>query len=520
MSEQKNVTRREFLKGMAVAGAMAATAGTLAGCQQAASGPVPERWDREADVVIIGAGGTGIVAAIEARNAGASVLVLEKADRVGGTTSLSGGVIQASATEFQKAAGVEGDTPEAHYQFWMTASEGYADPDLVKVLAENAPGNIQWLVEQGLTYVSVYGVNPIPYVPPSINVARIHVPGGAGTQAKAGTGRIHVEILYNVAKSKGAVFLLGTSAKALIRDPEKGVVGVKVESGGKEQYIKAKRGVVLATSSFDHNKQMAMAFSPQQLWELETGICATAPTNTGDGIKMAMEIGADLAGMGGTIGVPATPIGSLLQAGMPEVPGIWVNKYGQRFVNESAHYAYVMRAVFHQEEHIAWAVFDENVRKLGGAALGGILGAWSDDLGPEIASGKVKAGNTPRELAQAIGVNGAALEATLTKWNEDVRKGQDTLFGKQVCLAPLETPPFYATRVTSWNLGSCGGVRINTKAQVLDVWGQPIPRLYAGGMVAGGCIGPYYPGSGTAVATTVCFGRIAGQNAAKEESWG
>jgi len=515
MTEEKErpikVSRRDFVKGAAVGAGLLTGAGALASCGTAAAPAapgMPAKWDKEADVVIVGAGGTGIVAAIEAADGGASVVVLEKAAIVGGTTSLSGAVIQASNTEFQRAAGVEGDTPERHYQYWITAAEGQADPDLVKVLADNAPSNIQWLVDQGVEYAGVYGVDPIPYMDPELMVSRIHIPGPPGSQPAPGAGeQYHIRILYQVAQDKGAEFLLETPATGLVRDPEKGVLGVKAESGGEEMYVKANKAVILATSSFDHNEEMARAFSLQQLWAMEKGIVATVPTDTGDGIKMAMEIGADLAGMGGTIGVPSPGIGGAA------APGIWVNKYGQRFVNEAAHYAFASRAVFNQEQHLAWVIFDEKVKEQGGAPLG-----WSDDLSEEIASGVVKTGPLSA-LAQLLGLNGAELEATVEKWNEDVAGGEDTLFGKAAGLQAIDQGPYYAAQMMEWNLGSHGGVRINTSAQVLDVHGEVIPRLYAGGMVAGGIVGPYYPGSGTAICSTVCFGRIAAQKASAEEAW-
>ncbi len=506
------MSRRDFVKGAAIGAGLLTGASALAGCGTAAApaaSGIPDQWDKEADVVIIGGGGTGIVAAIEAAEAGSSVLVLEKAAVVGGTTSLSGAVIQAAGTEFQRAAGIEGDTPEKHYQYWITAAEGQADPELVRVLAENAPANIQWLVDHGVEYAGVYPVDPIPTVPEELMAARIHIPGPAGSQPAAGAGeQYHISILYPVAQDKGAEFMLETTVTGLVRDPEKGVIGVKAESDGEEIYVKANKGVILATSSFDHNEEMARAFSLQQLWAMEKGLVATVPTDTGDGIKMAMEIGADLAGMGGTIGVPSPGIGGAA------APGIWVNKYGQRFVNEAAHYAFKSRAVFNQEEHIAWAIFDEKIKAQGGTALG-----WSEDLSEEIASGVVKTGDTLMALAAAIGVNGGELEATVEKWNEDVADGEDTLFHTATGLQAIDQGPYYAAQMYEWNLGSHGGVRINTNAQVMDVHGEVIARLFAGGMAAGGIVGPYYPGSGTAVATTVCFGRIAAQGAAAEEAW-
>jgi urocanate reductase len=513
---ETRISRREFIKGAALVGATAAGSTLLAGCGAQPSTGV--QWGRETDIVIVGAGGAGIVAAIEARDAGASVTVFDKAPAVGGTTSLSGAVIQAAGTQFQQAEGITGDTPEKHYQYWLQASEGIATPELVRLMADSAPGAIEWLVSQGVTYVSVYGVDPIPYISPDLMIPRIHVPGGRGETAAPGTGAVHIEILYGVAQEKGAEFLMESPVTALIHDPESGaVLGVKAQISGTDTYVKAKRAVILTSGGIDHNQEMARAFSPQQLWALTTGACLCAPTNTGDGVKMGMDLGADLAGLGGTIGVPFTSVGiAALNQALSPVPGIWVNKYGQRFVNEADHYAYVMRAAFDQEEHIAWAIFDENVRALGGTVIGGLWGAWSEDLSEEIASGKVKTGDTPAALARVIDVNPGGLEATLAMWNEDAAAGTDSLFHKDVGVQPFDLGPYYATQVTEANLGTCGGLKINENAHVIHVNGNPIPRLYAAGMVAGGFIGPYYPGSGTAICSTVVFGRIAAQQAAAE----
>ena len=208
MTEEKErpikVSRRDFVKGAAVGAGLLTGAGALASCGTAAAPTapgIPAEWDKEADVVIVGAGGTAIVAAIEAADAGSSVVVLEKAAIVGGTTSLSGAVIQASNTDIQRAAGVEGDTPERHYEYWITASEGQADPELVRVLADNAPGNIQWLMDQGVEYAGVTGVGPIPYIDPNLMVKRIHTPGPPGSQPAIGAAeQYHVQILHKVAQ--------------------------------------------------------------------------------------------------------------------------------------------------------------------------------------------------------------------------------------------------------------------------------------------------------------------------------
>jgi fumarate reductase flavoprotein subunit len=325
--------------------------------------------------------------------------------------------------------------------------------------------------------------------------------------------------MYRNAKKIGVKILMETAVKALIHDPTKGVVGVQAQAEKEKIHGFAKKAVIIASGGYDHNRKMARAFSPQQLWALETGRCYAAPTNTGDGIRIAMAVGADLADMGGVIGLVNHAIGiGPLMPGQSVVPGVFVNKYGQRFVNESGHYAYVMRSVFSQEDHIAWAIFDEKVRKMGGKALGGELAKFSDDLEKELAEWLFKKSNTLKGLAEAIGVNAEQFEMTLNKYNKDMAAGKDSLFHKKIGLQTIDTPPFFAIQVREISLGTCGGIKINTNAQAIDVNGAPIPGLYAAGMTAGGFTGPYYPGSGTALTANITFGRIAGTQAAMQTS--
>lgn len=507
-ADDSGISRRNLLKGAAFGAAGLAITGALVGCDsQSELESSPQEWDQEADVVIIGAGGTGVVAAIEAASAGASVIVLEKAATAGGSTILSGGCVEAAGTSVQQANGISDDTADRQYQFWIESGEGLSDPDLVRVMADSSANNIEWLMGQGIEYHSLIGVAPIAYVDPDLFELRNHVPGPEGSQAEnGGSAKHYFPILLESAQNKGVEFLLDTPAVALVSDVGQGVVGVKAESNGEEISIKARKGVVLATSSYDRNEEMCRAFSPQQLWALETGQPISCITNTGDGIKMAMEIGADLAGIGGTIGMPLPSVGQAL------APGIWVNKHGQRFINEASHYAYASRTVFAQEEHLAWAIFDDRTMQESGADLG-----LTEAEGEEHNPGTMVKANTLKELAELVGLNAKGLESSVAAWNQDVANGEDTLFAKEDGLQVIERGPFYAARLYESSMGALGGVRINPLAQVIDVHGQVIPRLYAGGQVAGGIMGPYYNYSGGGVGLTVCFGRIAGQNVAAEE---
>lgn len=500
-------TRRLFTRRLLASTAAASMSPLLAACSTTEPDHDDDdiEWDEEFDVIIIGAGGAGMVAAIEATDAGASVLMLEKTDITGGNTVLSGGLIQAAGTSFQEAAGVSGDTPAKHRAYYEQAGEGVPEPELLEVLTNDAPAAIEFMVGLGLDYLTVYGVDPIPYVDEELMVPRIHVPG---SEPEVGGGATQFMVLQTSAEQRGVEIRTSSPVLALLESEDEGVVGVHAEVNGKPTYIRARRAVILATGGFDRNPELARSLSPQLLWELETGTPFTAPSNTGDGLLMGMAMGADLAGLGGTIGYPA------VRPGTGTVPGIWINRYGQRFVNEGSHYAYAIRAVYDQEQHLAWAVFDQNVADMGGAALGGLGVAWSDDLSAEIASGKLETGATLEELAAAIDVDANELVRTMAQWNEAALAGEDHLFNRSEGLVALDTGPYYATRVVSANLGSCGGLRIDTDCRVIDVDQDPIPGLFAAGMVAGGFIGPYYPGSGTALLATVVFGRIAGKQAA------
>ncbi len=511
-NEQDKLSRRKFL-GVGAVGATAVVTAGISGCDNNTDEACSDRdasldneceqeqvsWDETFDVVVVGAGGAGLVAAIEASQAGASVLVLEKTSKIGGSTAMSGGVIQASDTEIQSSFGITGDTSEKHSQYWIEAGEGMVNPDLVTLLANNSGKDIKWLADLGVSFNRVYGVDPIPYIDPDLMMARLHV--------VAGKGGAYISTLKSAAEEAGSDIRTDIQVISLVQDANKETVGVKALVDENDTYFKADKGVILASGGFDRNDEMAQSYSPQLYLDLQDKKMISPKNNTGDGIKMGMTIGADLAGMGGTIVHFAGTAGRRSDTQL-EIPGIWVNKYGQRFVNEASHYGYACRAVFSQEEHIAWSIFDENAKEIGGLTI----------TDTQIETGVAKIADTMEELALAIGVNAYQLVTTINKWNDDMAQGgEDTLFGKAVCLQPLNTPPFYARRVERFNIGSCGGLKINTDAQVLDMDGTVLKRLYAAGMVSGGFIGPYYPGSGTAVTATLVFGRIAGQQAAQEK---
>ncbi|MBF7096774.1 FAD-dependent oxidoreductase [Alkalibacter mobilis] len=508
--EKKGVSRRDFIKGAAVGTIGVATMGIFGACSQEGSGNTTKdiKWDKETEVLVVGAGGTGVAAAAQASIDGAAVLILEKAGIAGGTTNYSGGVMQAAGTEFQKnLTSFKNDTAENHFQLWLRAGEGLVDEELVKDLAYGAADHISWLSGLGLNFTSVYGHCNIPYVDKNLFADRIHVYEGGGGH---GGGVPLVQAMLNTALDKGAVIEYETEVTDLIANDDGEVIGVVANQGGKALNIKAKKGVILAAAGVDNNKEMAKELAPQQYWSLNNGVPLCAETDTGDGIRMAMEIGAAVCGFGGTIDF-CGKTGAATDNRVPMFPSFIVNKQGRRFVSEDATYAFHYRAIFQQESQFGaptYMIFGES-------SLSDEFARWTtESLEKDIADGVVIKGATIEELAQKIDVDAVNLAATLSTWNSDANSGSDNQFDRETGIKPI-SGPFYAYKNVAFNLGAIGGVKINTDAQAIDTDGEIIPRLYAGGLNAGGWLGPYYPGSGTAIIGTVHWGRKAGAHAAK-----
>lgn len=522
---EQPVSRRGFLAGAAAVTALAAAG--LSGCSPSSaeqgSSSADGQWDREADVVICGGGGTGLAAAIESARAGASTLVLEKSDHVGGTTALSGGMIMAPHAEYEKRfKGYDGeDSPDKLYEYYMAADAaggGVVDPDLVRDYCNGTLDNLAWCEEQGIEYVNCFEVKPVPGVPAELTAPpRIMIPGDGttGTESAAGTGRVHTEPLYKAATEAGAEFEFKAEVIELVRDDGEGIVGVIVETREGRQRVKAKRGVVLATGGYEHNEEMAKAFSPWQYDStfVKRNLCLSQETNTGDGHRMGVQVGAQLTCMGATMDNPTSPAIGRDPGGSTGGPvaGIAVNAYGARFCDEWTTYPYFVYKAYQQDDHNAWLVFDQT-------AFDAVLD--DETAQPLIDAGALFKADTVREAAEAAGINATGLEATVAAWNADMESaGSDTVFGKTEAVGPIVTPPFYIAFNTCANLGTLGGLKINVDAQVLDWDNEPIPRLFAGGMCSGGWIGAWYPGSGTAVGGTVHWGRKSGKNAAALEPW-
>lgn len=506
--EVGSLERRDFFKGAAVGAAGLAAFG-LAGCAENAAGNTAEAettdaltWDREVDVVVVGSGGSGLSAAVAASAEGANTLVLEKNGWMGGTTYLSAAITQAAGTTFQKElTEYQDDTPEKHFEFYMKLGEGWVDEELVRDLAYGAPDVIQWYIDDlGLTIPAMSGQSHVPYAEDTYAI-RIHRPDGEGPGL--------IGAMQKLAESQGAVIELDSEVTKLIVDADGVVAGVEVTTEDGVSTVKANKGVVLATSNIDHNEEMAKQFCPQQVWAMSLADVLCCPTNTGDGIRMGMEIGADITNFGS--GMDAI-LDLKLTSGQPIWGLLFVNKAGSRYVCEDAHYAYKTRMQFQMEkstDHPCYAVWGEsnleNCRP------------WdATTIQDAINEGIVISASSIEELAAAIGVNASGLQNTINHWNEGAAvTGVDEEYGRISGFEKIEGPTYYANRMRPEIMGPCGGLKIDVETHVLRPDGSPIPHLYAAGLCTGGWVGPFYPGSGTAMASNGHFGRKAGRNAAK-----
>ncbi len=510
-----NLSRRGFITSAAI-GAAAVAGGVLTGCSSSSSSSSAAniKWAEETDVIVCGAGGTGLAASCAAAEAGAQVLCLEEQSQSGGTTALSGGVFQAAGTEWQKEfTSFQNDTPAIHARCYVKQAEGIGEEDLITTLCDAAPDDLKWLESIGTEWTSVYGNCHVPYCDAeNLHADRIHVYKGGGA---AGGGKIVTDLETAAAQNLGVTFEYDVTVESLITDGDNGIIGVVAKKDGSDVNIKAKRGVVLGLGGIDRNEDLAKALNQQQYWDLTTQKSYIATTATGDGIRMGLEVGAALATVGGCIDYDLAT-GNATTNAVAQIPCIFVNANGKRFVCEDATYAYTYRAIFQQATQLdgdTWMVLDQSMVEQK-------LGPWYSDIDSAVAKGTLLTADTYESLAEAMGVPAQTLAQTMNDWNANIAQtGEDLDWHRNTQLIQLDKPPYYAYKNVSANLGSLGGLKINVDAQVISLSGDPIPHLFSGGMNSGGWYGLYYPGSGTSLTGGLAWGRIAGANAASTTSW-
>ncbi|NLG87526.1 MAG: flavocytochrome c [Firmicutes bacterium] len=442
--------------------------------------------EMSADIVVIGAGGAGLTAAVTAKQAGADVIVLEKMPMVGGNTLRATGGLNAAGTKYQELAGIK-DSPDIHYEDTMKGGKNENIPELVRTLVDNANDALEWLNGLGanLIHVSLSGGSTNP---------RSHAPEGG-----AAVGPAIVRTLEKAVEDQGIEVLTETEATEILTDEKGQISGVKAVSKEKGELVIKAKAVIVATGGFGANQDMVVQYQPK----LKGFATTNHPGATGDGIKMAMAVGAATVQMDNIQTHPTVVPGKgiMITEAVRGTGAILVNHQGERFIDELQTRDVVSEAILKQENGTAFLLFDQAVREN--------LKAIEDYAQQKL----LIEGTTLQDLAEKAGLPADKLEATLKRYNGFVAAGKDDDFGRQHLSLSLEKAPFYAVEVTPAIHHTMGGLSINTKAEVLDKDGNSIPGLFAAGEVTGGVHGANRLG-GNAVADIVVFGRIAGQQAA------
>lgn len=450
--------------------------------------------DTVADVVIVGAGPAGLAAAIEAADAGAEVVLLEKNAILGGALRFTSGSVSGAGTRIQAAQGIE-DSPKLHFLDIIIEGDFKVDPELLMLYCNLAGPTIEWLIDElGVEITeAVFAPEHTLY-----SVPRTYKPATID-----GTSAVLVGLLNKIEEYDNLTVLKQTEVIRLIQDELTGrIIGVMaVDSSGKLVEFYGRNGVILATGGFGNNPAMLQKYVPGS----ENWLMLTAPGSTGDGHRMAREVGAALTNMEY---VPTYNYGFLTQTGELKMVyvrsellgGIYINQDGKRFVNELAIQKEREKALREQPDSVMFEVFDEAINQENNRP----------HINALIESGDIVSANTPEELAMKLGIDPVTFANTIATYNSYVESGVDADFGKSPLIAKLDNPPFYAAKLRPLGLLTLGGVEIDLSGRVLDTEGNIIPGLFAAGEMLGTLHGTHIS-SGNGVTAPLVFGRLAGQ---------
>jgi fumarate reductase flavoprotein subunit len=483
----------------------------------------------EAEVVVIGSGG-GLAAAVAAAEVGAEVILLEKADILGGYTRQAN-ALMACESPVQKRLNITLTGDEVFRRFVDWNHWYRIEPRVVRAFINKSGDTIRWLEEKGVEFELVTN---------DYGLSLIHVPKDMMASVQ--------KALIQSAGELGIKMLLNTSGKRILRGAKGKVTGVVAVKDGKDLEIKT-RSVIIATGGFGDNRELLKKYCPDYYDEMHLDDWPQHEAHSGDGIYMAEEIGAAIAdwvpiyhrGSGGGLGGP--PWQPVLPRAMPQRM-IWVNKIGKRFADEVSCGAREGNmaggnALFLQPDRVAYSLFGaELVQTIeaGGPGLkakpqkqakrgGGAIivteqvAGLTEKLQKLAREGKIKIADSWEEIAKWIGCDPETLQAEIDEYNSYCDKGHDEMFAKDPAyLVPLRKPPYYAFRSIDAGVGqTLGGIKVDEHMAVLDRQGHVIPGVYAAGVIADGHQGQTYcyELGGCAVGFAVNSGRIAGESAAK-----
>ncbi len=450
-----------------------------------------------ADVVIIGAGGAGLAAAVSASQNGASVIVLEKMPQIGGNTMISGSGYNAVDPDRHIPQGIE-DSLDLHYEQTLTGGDNLGEPEVVRALVDNAYPGIQWLESLGMEFEDklftvLGGLWPRAHKPVK--------PLGIG----------YFDAYMEYIDGNDSVTVLTDTRATDIHLYDEGPQVVAAQGLNGPVTAQAEKAVIIASGGFGNNVEMRDRFNSQ--WPSLTNLKSTNhPGATGDGIAMAEKIGAALYNMESIQLLPLGDPQSGSLSGSLALNArnrIFVNLEGNRFVDEGERRDVMTEALLEQEDNFMWMIVDGNSFPSTDSKTN-----FNETPAQLVEQGKAVMADTLEELAEKMGVDAGNLTAAVKNFNAAVDGAADP-FGRTLFDKRLDTPPFYAGGRVPTVHHTMGGIRINSQAQVLDTKGNPVPRIYAAGETTGSVHGSNRLG-GNALADINVFGRIAGENAAAE----
>jgi fumarate reductase flavoprotein subunit len=478
--------RRRFVQTLAALGVVTVGSGSLlSGCgpktANAGAGSSQEAAESY-DAIIVGAGGTGLAAAITAFDEGVkNIVILEKQIYNGGNSNFSSSGMNASETKFQKEQGID-DTNDLFIKETFVGGKEKGEMALIEHLCNNSAEAIDWLDGLGIKLDNITQMG-------GASLTRCHRP----TDGSA-VGKTLVPSLVAVVEGRGVSIENSTAVAKLVMDGEK-VAGVELEDG---TVLKA-GAVVLATGGFGANFDMIGQYRP----DLKDFVTTNAEGTQGDGMRMANEIGAELIDMPEIQTHPTVAEdGSLIAEGIRGGGAILVNTEGKRFIDEMKTRDVVSEAELAQPNGYVYVVYDKQVFDANKAA------ASYEELGLSVKA------NTLAELAKELNIDAATLEQTVATYNVATLESKEDVFGRKQGLIALTEAPFYACKVSPGIHHCMGGIKINTRNEALKADGTPIPGLFAAGETTGGIHGANRLG-GNAVCDIMVNGRQAGRSVAE-----